>query len=367
MESQNENNEPILKDLIKKLHFAIDNKNTKEEIKALIDLASYHYENEEFEKSKRFLEQVLEINKEIPEIYYFLALNNLQQKEDKKALKNIEKELKLNPNNIHAKELYEKLKIHSNFPTITIFMIFMNILTYMFISSGSYIDLLRFGATYDNISIFTIITSIFFHNNIYHLLFNMIALAMFGLYLEKYIGTAKLTIIYMISGITGNLMQALLYQNSFVIGASASIFGIIGSMVMREPLFNLRLLGIIKVPIIIVIGLFFSLQNILGTLVDSTVMVADIAHLFGFLSGVLVTGAIYRETINVFYNWLAIAAGFWMIIQSAVIIEPKLLFSSINTIISIILLITGIFLIFYSYMKLSEEKSIKENMEGREE
>ena len=112
-------------------------------------------------------------------------------------------------------------------------------------------------------------------------------------------------------------------------------------------------------PIIIAFGGFFAISNLILSFISfNQFSNGDIAHLFGFMTGILLTGSIYRETIEIFYNWLFIFFGFWIIsISINKILELYKL--NLNFGIEIILIIIGIFLITYSYIKLKNLKEFK--------
>jgi membrane associated rhomboid family serine protease len=104
---------------------------------------------------------------------------------------------------------------------------------------------------------------------------------------------------------------------NFIIGSSSAIFGIIGSTLMREPLMKINLLLIFRIPIILVFGFIFLAQDLMNIFFTNLNLTsANLAHLFGFLTGVLITGIMYKSTIKTFYNWLGISFGFWMFINS---------------------------------------------------
>ena len=72
---------------------------------------------------------------------------------------------------------------------------------------------------------FTLITSMFLHGSLFHLLSNMFALFLFGLLLEHEIGTKKFLVVYFTSGIIAGAAGSLLYPS--LLGASGAIFGVI--------------------------------------------------------------------------------------------------------------------------------------------
>ncbi len=73
-----------------------------------------------------------------------------------------------------------------------------------------------------------LITPIFLHGNITHLLFNMYALYVIGKELERYYGHMEYTILYFLSGIGGTLFSYFLTPNP-ALGASGAIFGLIAA------------------------------------------------------------------------------------------------------------------------------------------
>ncbi len=84
----------------------------------------------------------------------------------------------------------------------------------------------------------TLITSMFLHANIIHILLNMYALYIFGSMLEKGLGPRRFLTIYMASGIAGNLLSLIvsLLTNSISIGvgASGAILGLFGFIMAYE-------------------------------------------------------------------------------------------------------------------------------------
>lgn len=348
-----------IKELISKLHKAQESKNKEKEIKILFEIANFYYENEEFEKSKLNFKKILMINPKQIEINYHLALIELQNENYNQVSKYLKKELENNPNCEKAKKILEKIEINSNLPLITITVLILNsIIFYFTFPKISLIELIKYSLNYNNLNILSTITSLFFHANIYHFGINMIILLMFGFILEKQIGSIKFLIIYLISGICANFIQSYLIQKSFVLGASGAIFGIIGSLIMIKPLLSVRLFGIFKMPLIIVFGAFFIFSNMINDIISKNIQIisGDIAHITGFLIGLLITGTLYNETIKVFYNWLLISIGFYLINLCITLILTSNLFQLINILLIILYFTTSTILIGFSYklLKLRE-------------
>ena len=82
----------------------------------------------------------------------------------------------------------------------------------------------------------TIITSIFLHSSIGHILANMITLYFFGRYLCALLGGRKFLTVYFIGGILGNIVYILLGPPlSIVIGASGAVFALGGVLAVMRP------------------------------------------------------------------------------------------------------------------------------------
>jgi len=82
----------------------------------------------------------------------------------------------------------------------------------------------------------TIITSIFLHGSIGHILANTVTLYFFGRYLCTLIGEKKFLTVYFIGGILGSILYVLLGPPlSIAIGASGAVFAVGGALVVMRP------------------------------------------------------------------------------------------------------------------------------------
>lgn len=76
---------------------------------------------------------------------------------------------------------------------------------------------------------YRLFTSIFFHLDMMHILFNGYALYLFGRDVESLFGHVRFALIYVLGGITASL-ASLLYTDAVSIGASGAIFAIFSAM-----------------------------------------------------------------------------------------------------------------------------------------
>ena len=136
------------------------------------------------------------------------------------------------------------------------------------------------------------VTAIFLHSSLTHLLFNLFALVLFGLILEKLTSSNKFLIVFFVSGIAANLIAVNFYQSS--LGASGAIFGVIGAVTLIRPFIFVWAFGL-PMPIIVATFLWIG-GNLIETFIPSDI--GTIAHLSGLFFG-LVFGFIFKKSVKV--------------------------------------------------------------------
>ncbi|OEU77600.1 MAG: hypothetical protein BA872_02815 [Desulfobacterales bacterium C00003060] len=131
------------------------------------------------------------------------------------------------------------------------------------------------------------------HANVLHLLGNMFCIALFGTAVCRIMGPGVGWLIILLSGICGNLMNALLYQrNHLSVGSSTAIFGAIGVLAGYRFLREYRHPGG-RARAWLPLGGGLALLAFLGGAKHSDLT----AHAFGFLSGIII-GVIYCFFVN---------------------------------------------------------------------
>lgn len=129
---------------------------------------------------------------------------------------------------------------------------------------------------------YRVFTSMFLHFGFEHLMNNMVMLMVIGWNLEMEIGTIRFLIIYLLSGLGGNLMSACwslkIGEYAISAGASGAIFGLIGALFYvairnRSRIGNITGRAII---VLIVLSLYFGYAS---SGVD------NMAHIGGLVSG----------------------------------------------------------------------------------
>ncbi len=129
----------------------------------------------------------------------------------------------------------------------------------------------------------TIITSMFLHADLEHLFSNMFALVLFGLVLEKVIGSRKFLIVYFTSGIAASFAGMYFYSNANLLGASGAIMGIIGALAILRP----KLIVWIGLPLpMIAVAFVWALIDLVGLFTPAG-EIANASHLAGLFVGIL--------------------------------------------------------------------------------
>jgi len=80
--------------------------------------------------------------------------------------------------------------------------------------------------------IWQLLTALFIHLNILHLLGNMLFLLIYGVRTEEILSKSRYVLVYFGSGLAGNLLSLGLGPSSISAGASGAIFGLFGASVV---------------------------------------------------------------------------------------------------------------------------------------
>jgi membrane associated rhomboid family serine protease len=141
----------------------------------------------------------------------------------------------------------------------------------------------------------TILTSMFLHGSIMHLIGNMLFLWIFGDNLEDILGHTGFLGFYLVSGLAAAALQVIAAPGSPVpmVGASGAIAGVMGGYLLLFPRAKVDILlifiiffKIIPVPAWIMLGLWFGMQLFSGlTTPTDGGGVAYWAHAGGFIAG----------------------------------------------------------------------------------
>ncbi|MEN8875004.1 MAG: rhomboid family intramembrane serine protease [Pacificibacter sp.] len=158
---------------------------------------------------------------------------------------------------------------------------------------------------------YTFISSMFMHAGFMHLAGNMLFLWIFGDNLEDEMGHGKYLGFYLFCGVAAGVAQFMTGTTSRVpmVGASGAIAGVMGAYLLLYPKAKIDILlifiiffKVFTVPAWVMLGIWAVLQLFGGISATEAGGVAYMAHLGGFVAGIIV----------VYPRWLALGGrAYW--------------------------------------------------------
>ncbi|MDQ0155657.1 rhomboid family intramembrane serine protease [Robertmurraya andreesenii] len=124
-----------------------------------------------------------------------------------------------------------------------------------------------------------LVTPIFIHSGLAHVLFNSFSLVLFGPALERMLGKSRFILLYLATGILANVATLLLKPLTYThVGSSGAIFGLFG-VYLAIVLLRKDLMSSENTQVILTIAIIGVLMTFLQPNINVT------AHLFGLISG----------------------------------------------------------------------------------
>ena len=145
--------------------------------------------------------------------------------------------------------------------------------------------------------IWQLVTAMFLHGGLMHLIFNMYALYIFGKPLEYRWGKKGFLLFYLTTGILANVFTVCIYflsgQSVTMVGASGAIFGVLLAFAAYYPDVTLYLYFALPIKtkwaivLFAVLSLVFQMTGTMGG-------IGHMTHLFGFVAGYLYMLFVYK-------------------------------------------------------------------------
>ncbi|SFD54202.1 rhomboid family peptidase. Serine peptidase. MEROPS family S54 [Lentibacillus persicus] len=179
-------------------------------------------------------------------------------------------------------------------PLLTYILLAVNILLFFLLEmngdSTSPARLIEFGAKYNPAIIedgewWRIISSMFLHIGIAHILLNMLAVYYLGTAVERIYGSLRFIVIYFMAGIGGGL-ASFAFTTNVSAGASGALFGLFGALLFFGCIHRRIFFQTMGMNLLIVIGI-----NIVFGL--SVPQVDNGAHMGGLISGFVASAVLY--------------------------------------------------------------------------
>jgi membrane associated rhomboid family serine protease len=148
----------------------------------------------------------------------------------------------------------------------------------------------------------TLITSMFMHGGILHIVGNLLFLWVFGNNVEDSMGRGRFVAFYVLGGLVAVYSQALVVPSATTptIGASGAVAGVLGGYILLHPrarvltvVFVVFFFTFIEIPAAVLLSVWFALQFVpaVGQVATPDVIgeggVAYLAHVGGFVFGLL--------------------------------------------------------------------------------
>lgn len=138
-----------------------------------------------------------------------------------------------------------------------------------------------------------LVTAMFMHSleTPFHIVFNMYALYVIGITVERFFGHLRFSIVYFVGGLTGSIMSVVFNgPEAASVGASGAVFAVFGAEMVflykHQKLFGeMARIQLRQLAVIAGINLIFGLMS---TLTMDGVTIDNWGHIGGFIGGVFV-------------------------------------------------------------------------------
>lgn len=165
---------------------------------------------------------------------------------------------------------YENWKSYLRYYPVTSLILAANVIMFLVLTfnggSGDALTQLKYGAL-TNVEPFAsewwrLFSSMFLHHDLTHLISNCFAILVFAPPLERLLGHWRYALLYLASGLVGNLISLEIYrqsmENHLSVGASGAIYGVYGAFLYiallqrhlmdtssRQTLYSLLIIGVV--------------------------------------------------------------------------------------------------------------------------
>ncbi len=157
-----------------------------------------------------------------------------------------------------------------------------------------------FGLSRADFFLWQLVTYMFLHGNLVHLMMNMLILYFLGTEVERVLGSRNFLWVYFVSGLLGGLgWLALAGPQDICIGASGAIFGLLGAFVALFPQRHITVLVFFILPITLrawmLAAILAGLEFLWMTQGTGRSGIAHSAHLAGLVAGYMFAYVAFRK------------------------------------------------------------------------
>jgi membrane associated rhomboid family serine protease len=149
------------------------------------------------------------------------------------------------------------------------------------------------------------LTYAFMHNDLQHLIFNMLGIIFFGCALEKAIGSREFTLFYMLSCVFCGIVSFFVYYftkgfHFFLMGASGALFAVLFAFAVAFPRSSIFVWFVLPVPAPLLIAIYAAME-IFSSFFRGHGFISNSTHIAGFVFAFLYL--IVRMGINPIKVW----------------------------------------------------------------
>ncbi|MBI5061868.1 MAG: rhomboid family intramembrane serine protease [Candidatus Aenigmarchaeota archaeon] len=169
--------------------------------------------------------------------------------------------------------------------TLALILICVVVFAYeVLLAPDSFFDDYGFSGTNMLSKPYVLVTSIFIHADLTHILSNIAVLFFFGIAVESELRPKKMLLIFFLGAFAGDLLSLFIYPFDAVsIGASAGIFALIGVGMIVKPIDFSLYPFFLPIPLAL-LGMVYTLYNAIGFFTGPS-NISYIAHFGGLLVG----------------------------------------------------------------------------------
>jgi membrane associated rhomboid family serine protease/antitoxin component YwqK of YwqJK toxin-antitoxin module len=201
---------------------------------------------------------------------------------------------------------------------IIFLLVYLNIGT--FSDPDWILGLLRLGALHNAFTLegewYRIVTSMFLHGNILHLLINMYGLYSVGSEVEQFTGSKKFLAVYLICGLGASLASLYIGIFQISVGASGAIFGMFGFSLVINVILNRKLKRSIA-PVLLNFFIFLAINIAIA----KSVRADNAAHFGGLATGLLI--GIFSVVTRVRFSAIRLEYGLAVIFIISFMLLPR--------------------------------------------
>lgn len=158
----------------------------------------------------------------------------------------------------------------------------------------------------------TLLTYMFFHADVFHLVGNMLFLWVFGDNVEDAMGHLRFLVFYLACGVFAGLFHVVMVPDSDLplIGASGAVAGVIAAYLMLHPRVNVWVLAFKIIPLRItaglMLGIWIAFQFVMVAMPEAG-PVAWWAHIGGLIAGAVLIVFMRRPGVPLFDRGVRLA------------------------------------------------------------